>query len=270
MNSNDGFTEHPHKRHSNSHKNNHHNNYNNQPDYNNVVPVQYNNTQYNNTTSNNISSNESWYEPDQNLIQQAEQLRNQSRELSQQSQSSYNSGNGALAKQLSQQSKSMKLQAEQIEFRAHNINRPLSVIDLHMLYVDEAINELNKRIDECIQSNINQLTIIVGRGIHSTDHILKLGPAAENILNQRQIQYQRDTPHVGCLMATLSGTNQPVQQYNQQSYNNNNQYNNNQFNNNIVPSQQQQQYNQARAQQQPDPIVQCINILSKLSKCTIM
>lgn len=223
MNSNDGLTEQPHKHHSNSAGN---------------------------------STNEQWYEPDQDLIQQAESLRHQSHELSQQSQSAYRSGNGALAKQLSTQSKSIKLQAEQIEFRAHNTNRPMNIIDLHMLYADEANIELNKRIDVCIQEYVGQLTIIVGRGIHSAEHILKLGPAAENLLDQRQIQYQRDTPHVGCLLATLSSAAPPP-------------YTNNRFNNNIVPSkeQQQEQYDQARVQQQPDPVVQCINLLSK---CTIM
>lgn len=52
-------------------------------------------------------------------------------------------------------------------FRSNNVRRHVSEIDLHDLFVNEAIEMLTKRILKLMQQGGRKLIVIVGRGLHS-------------------------------------------------------------------------------------------------------
>lgn len=77
-------------------------------------------------------------------------------------------------------------------------------IDLHNLYVNEALDKLKQRIAEIEQRGwINyKLTVIVGRGLHSAKGP-KIKPAVEKYAIKQGITYEVDSPRVGCITFTL-------------------------------------------------------------------
>eukprot|EP01095_Lingulamoeba_sp_RSL-Kostka_P009043 TRINITY_DN308_c0_g2_i1.p1 TRINITY_DN308_c0_g2~~TRINITY_DN308_c0_g2_i1.p1 ORF type:complete len:391 (+),score=155.55 TRINITY_DN308_c0_g2_i1:31-1203(+) len=105
-------------------------------------------------------------------------------------------GDGALAKELSEQAKNedklfqkARLDSALKIFKAQNKGRSKSEIDLHGLQVDEALfvvdNYLNKK-------KTPTLTIITGKGLHSEGHKFKIGPALEEHLNQKNIPFTHE------------------------------------------------------------------------------
>lgn len=87
-------------------------------------------------------------------------------------------------------------------FRLHNANRSIDTIDLHGLYVKEAIEQLTVRIASATRSNLDELTVIVGRGLHSQGRP-KLGPAVIKYANTNGIPYRLESPNLGCIRLEL-------------------------------------------------------------------
>jgi DNA-nicking Smr family endonuclease len=147
----------------------------------------------------------------------AEQEFQRKKDCSHRSQLAYQEGNGAEAKQLSEQANNHKLKAEQYNrqagefvFRANNADSASDEIDLHGLYIKEATSMLETRINASVARNESHLKVIVGKGNHSENHIAKLKPAVEELCQSRGIKHWVDQHNAGVIV--LEFANQYPQQ----------------------------------------------------------
>ena len=120
-----------------------------------------------------------------------------------QSKKEFESGDKAKAKQLSEEGKKHGAQMEQYNkqaadafFAAHNQGRDDYTIDLHGLYVEEALERLNQRFDKIGRKGT--LVIIWGAGNHSEGGVRKIKPAVVEVLNKGGWKFEDDTPNHGC------------------------------------------------------------------------
>ncbi|UJR24544.1 hypothetical protein I4U23_005919 [Adineta vaga] len=141
---------------------------------------------------------------------EATKLRNEARQLlleakiiSKQSQDEYQYGCRAKAKDLSNKKISLyeqlnrkNEQAANIIFGYYNNNRAKNSIDLHGLYVDEALKYLQEKLDRCRLENISELTVITGMGNHSTNGIAILRPKIEEFVRKNALQTTFYSGHV--------------------------------------------------------------------------
>ena len=123
----------------------------------------------------------------------------------------HDSGNGAKAKELSEEGKKhgemMKeynKQAADAYFAAHNQGRDDYTIDLHGLQVEEAKERVNARLDKIGRKGT--LVIIWGAGNHSEGGVRKIKPAIiSDILEPAKVAFDDDTPNHGCCTVYFSG-----------------------------------------------------------------
>lgn len=118
----------------------------------------------------------------------------------------HQNGDGARAKQLSTEGHQHQAQRDQLNkqaadwiFQANNRVQPQGTIDLHGLYVQEAIDRTEDAVRvsvvllDCVQSDgrfpqaaqaqgLPQLRVITGKGIHSNNHVAKIKPAIEQLM----------------------------------------------------------------------------------------
>ncbi|CAF3233073.1 unnamed protein product [Rotaria sp. Silwood2] len=147
----------------------------------------------------------------ESLRAEAQQLMFQAKAASEQSHIEYHSGYKSEAKILSikktnlyRQMNEKNQQAAKLIFKHFNQDRPNNVIDLHSLYVEEALQYLEKKLDECHSNNISQLTVITGIGNNSQDKIAKIKPKVENFARQNHLKM---TPYGGHVVIDLTETN---------------------------------------------------------------
>lgn len=140
--------------------------------------------------------------------QEANRLGEQQRAISARSQAAYRSGNGALAKDLSLQAKALHSQvdfhnkeAAKLHFQAHNVDQPSGTIDLHGLFVKEALQVLEKAAADARKDKQSDLTVIVGAGNHSRDGVQRIRPAVEKWCRDRGHEF--DVVNQGCLKIHL-------------------------------------------------------------------
>jgi len=121
----------------------------------------------------------------------------------------YQRGDGAAAHELSEegqkhgmQSNRYNEQAAQFVLRAINADSAPDEIDLHGLFVEEAEDVLNQRIQACQQRRETHLHVIVGKGIHSANHVQKLKLAVERLCQQHNFQYSTE-PNKGRILITF-------------------------------------------------------------------
>lgn len=69
-----------------------------------------------------------------------------------------------------------------------NGGRPDTSIDLHGLYVNEALGYLQQRLK--IMDRGDKLDVITGAGHHSDDHIAKIKPAVVDLLKKKRLRYE--------------------------------------------------------------------------------
>ncbi|KAI8064417.1 hypothetical protein BC940DRAFT_277189 [Gongronella butleri] len=124
----------------------------------------------------------------------------------QQSQQAYKQGDGAQAKQLSNQGhehdrlmKQYNKQAADLVYQQKNANRPPNEIDLHGLFVAEASERVEAAMERCQREGYKDLTIIVGKGLHSPDHVAKLKPAITELVHKYKVRCEVGRPNPGCL-----------------------------------------------------------------------
>ncbi|RLV90171.1 Smr domain-containing protein [Spathaspora sp. JA1] len=129
------------------------------------------------------------------LRDEANKHRVKSEQLSQKSQSAHNSGDEKLAEELLEQSEkvmdqsiSFNNQAADYVFRENNEGKRGDEIDLHGLYVREAIWFLQRRISR--EVGMGPLRVITGTGSHSPFGISKLMPAVEDLCEEMGWQYR--------------------------------------------------------------------------------
>lgn len=116
------------------------------------------------------------------------------------SQISYKRGDGSKAKHFSDLGKyykqlcdeANKSAANQI-FNHYNENRPFSEIDLHGLFVNEALDILMERVIDALENDVHQLDVIVGQGHHSDDGP-KIKPSVERFAKNNKISYSYCNP----------------------------------------------------------------------------
>jgi DNA-nicking Smr family endonuclease len=146
------------------------------------------------------------------LRDEAHQLKLRAKEAAQQSQSEYCSGFKAEAKALSIKKANLYIQmneknqqAAELIFQHFNRNRSNNVIDLHGLYVAEALKYLKNKLDECREGKILQLTVITGIGNNSPNRIAKIKPEVEKFVHQNCLKV---TSYGGHVIIDLSTYNQ--------------------------------------------------------------
>jgi hypothetical protein len=75
----------------------------------------------------------------------------------------------------------------------------LTEIDLHGLFVEEALERVEQRIRLCRSRSIDHLIVIVGRGNHSANGISRLKPAVTKLITEHQLRCTPNRPNSGCL-----------------------------------------------------------------------
>ncbi|CAI4903762.1 CKB_collapsed_G0053520.mRNA.1.CDS.1 [Saccharomyces cerevisiae] len=184
--------------------------------------------------------NHSTDEEYQRLRRLADEAYKKRDQLSHESQTAYQQGDKKLAHELSEKSKAQlktaedfNMQAAEYVFVENNADSSSNEIDLHGLYVKEALFILQKRIKFAIDHNEPQLNVIVGKGLHSQNGIAKLKPSIEEFCAKHGIRNHLEKGNSGVLVLELQGVqmqmdgpavNAPTNQYNAQPHP---QYNNN-------------------------------------------
>ncbi|KAJ8123465.1 hypothetical protein ONZ43_g601 [Nemania bipapillata] len=195
----------------------------------------------------------------------------------------YERGDGATAKQLSNEGKRHAAEADkyfkeasELIFDANNRNANSDSIDLHGLYVTEAQEKVEERIRRDQQAGKTHLHVIVGKGIHSANHVQKLKPAIEELCQNLGLQYATEE-NEGRIYVNLQGGDvnemPPApshhtghQNHSQQNHSNQQQY---------YPGQQGQHYggqNHGHSQddEQYDEVEKLVTKLIKKFCCTVM
>ncbi|KAK4685551.1 hypothetical protein P7C73_g4596, partial [Tremellales sp. Uapishka_1] len=128
------------------------------------------------------------------------------------SQQAYQSGDGARAHELSTQGKQHQQRKEQLDdqaqnwiFTENNEQSQAGTIDLHGLYVKEAIEETEKAIQNAQGQGLTTLRVIVGKGIHSQGHVAKIKPAVEDLMVRYNLTAHIDPSNTGVLLVNLKG-----------------------------------------------------------------
>jgi hypothetical protein len=67
---------------------------------------------------------------------------------------------------------------------ANNDDSPPGTIDLHGLYVKEAIERTEAAISQAQQRGDAEIKVIVGKGLHSQGHVAKIKPAVEDLMRR--------------------------------------------------------------------------------------
>lgn len=129
----------------------------------------------------------------------------------------YEKGDGAEAKQLSNEGKAhaakmaqYNKQASEYIFRANNAQErvPDDTIDLHGQFVEEAEDMLEARIRDAQARGQDHLHVIVGKGNHSANHVQKIKPRVEQLCQELGLQY-RTEENDGRIYVNLQGHDIP-------------------------------------------------------------
>ncbi|KAI0093425.1 hypothetical protein BDY19DRAFT_882495 [Irpex rosettiformis] len=146
------------------------------------------------------------------LRKRADEVAVEMHKLSRESQEAYQRGDGALAKELSLQSKAKRGELERLNqenaewlFRENNKDRPVNEIDLHGMTVDQAIEFSERAIQSARQRGDSEIHIIVGKGLHSAGGIPKIKPAIEALMVKYQLIAELDPNNSGVLIVSLGG-----------------------------------------------------------------
>ncbi|KAK4443969.1 putative smr domain-protein [Podospora aff. communis PSN243] len=129
------------------------------------------------------------------------------------SQKAYTSGDGALAKELSEKGKrhqakqaAYNKQASEFIFRENNSPGHVAedTIDLHGQYVEEAENILEARIRDARARGQTHLHVIVGKGNHSSGGVQKVKPRVEQVCREMGLEYATEE-NAGRIYVDLTG-----------------------------------------------------------------
>lgn len=148
----------------------------------------------------------------QGLRDRARKLQSEGAHFAAEASKAYKSGSKAEASEFSNKSKSLRAEADNLNeeaaswvFRANNTDSAADEIDLHGLYVKEAIIALDARLSVCKQHNQPFLKAIVGKGLHSETHIAKLRPAVEKHCQEQGFQNEVDKHNPGVVIINTAG-----------------------------------------------------------------
>ncbi|TFK44655.1 hypothetical protein BDQ12DRAFT_593493, partial [Crucibulum laeve] len=125
----------------------------------------------------------------------------------------YSSGDGARAKELSNKGKEHQRKMEQLNKQASDwifvgtYDTPLNAIDLHGLYVKEAIARTDQALQEAKARGDSQVNLIVGKGLHSRGGMAKIKPAIEELMQKHQLIAELDPNNSGVLIVQMNSGN---------------------------------------------------------------
>jgi len=129
----------------------------------------------------------------------------------------YESKNGARAKELSNEGKAHKHEMERLNeeasrwiFKENNLDSGPNEIDLHGLYVKEAIMHTDQSIQDARRRGDSELHLIVGKGLHSPHQAAKLKPAIEELMRKHDLVAGLDPQNAGVLIVRLDGAGAPT------------------------------------------------------------
>ncbi|TCD67084.1 hypothetical protein EIP91_000597, partial [Steccherinum ochraceum] len=127
----------------------------------------------------------------------------------------YAGGDGALAKELSNEGKRHQQEMERLNreasqwiFVENNKDSQPGEIDLHGLYVKEAITYRIQIVLSRMPSNEEiprSISLLVRKGLHSRGGVAKLKPAIEELIQKHRLTAQLDPSNAGVLIVTLDG-----------------------------------------------------------------
>jgi len=128
------------------------------------------------------------------------------------SKEAYQSGNGARAKELSNEGKKHQAEMEALNreagewiFRENNQDSAPHEVDLHGLYVKEAISHTEQAIQAAQRRGDPAIHLIVGKGLHSQGRVAKVKPAIEGLMTKYQLAARLDPQNDGVLIVQLGG-----------------------------------------------------------------
>lgn len=121
----------------------------------------------------------------------------------------YARGDGAAAKQLSNDGKQHQKEMERLNkeasewiFKENNTDSQAGEIDLHGLYVKEAIHFTDIALQDAKRRGDSQVRLIVGKGLHSQGGVVKIKPAIEELMIKLVLFF-----YSAALLIATSGTN---------------------------------------------------------------
>ncbi|KAF8530421.1 hypothetical protein BU17DRAFT_35728, partial [Hysterangium stoloniferum] len=125
----------------------------------------------------------------------------------------YQEGDGARAKELSNEGHAhqknmnqLNAQASEWIFQANNTDSGPGEIDLHGLYVKEAITYTERSIQQAQSRGDKEIRlIVVGKGLHSANHVAKIKPAIEELIQKYSLVARLDEQNSGVLIVALNG-----------------------------------------------------------------
>ncbi|CAK5281480.1 unnamed protein product [Mycena citricolor] len=143
-----------------------------------------------------------------------------------QSQEAYARGDGAQAKELSTQGKEHQRQMNQLNKEASDwifvgkcilsiiakllltsdADSKPGEIDLHGLFVKEAVEHSDRAIQEAKQRGESSIHLIVGKGLHSPGGVAKIKPAIEELMVKHQLSAELDPHNAGVLIVNMNST----------------------------------------------------------------
>ncbi|GAA5823740.1 hypothetical protein JCM11251_003275 [Rhodosporidiobolus azoricus] len=128
------------------------------------------------------------------------------------SKQAYATGNGEAAHDLSQEGKQHQREKDRLNgeaaewiFQANNHNRGPGEVDLHGLYVQEAIDYTDRAISNARSQGLGELRVIVGKGNHSPSHVAKIKPAITSLMQKEHLTASLDPHNGGVLVVQLQG-----------------------------------------------------------------
>lgn len=146
----------------------------------------------------------------------AEEARKKRQQLSHESQEAYKQGDGARAHQLSEKAKVQQrlvdqhnMEAAEYVFVQNNADSSSDEIDLHGLYVKEALWILQKRIAAGVKNHEPYVKVIVGKGNHSQGGLAKIKPAVEEMCQEANLKNYVDRKNQGVLIVELENASIP-------------------------------------------------------------
>lgn len=131
------------------------------------------------------------------------------------SHNAYAQGDGARAKQLSNEGNEHKQNMERLNkqasdwiFMANNEDSPQGTVDLHGLYTSEALERTEQAVRQAQSQGWTEMRIIVGKGLHSKDHRQHIAPAVEKMMRDYRLEAHLDPRNAGVLVVNLRGSGQ--------------------------------------------------------------
>ncbi|KAI0305614.1 hypothetical protein B0F90DRAFT_1553247, partial [Multifurca ochricompacta] len=99
--------------------------------------------------------------------------------------------------------KNLNERAAKIIFRENNKRCGERMIDLHGLYVHEAVRFAKEQLQVATFRDDEEVRFIVGKGKHSDAGGAKIRPALEELFTEREVTHSLDPKNAGVLIVRL-------------------------------------------------------------------